>query len=269
MRFKLVAAIFVLLGRLSFPQYAPGARQISLSNSAVAGPGDAFSLFDNPAGLSLNKTREFGVFYSPSPFGLKELANGSIVFKEPLGFGTAAAGATVYGFELYKETRFIAGFSAGSSFIKGGAAVVVHRITIKNYGSSTAFILNAGILINLMKNFRWGFAVQNINGATIGSEPDQLPVVLESGIGYDFNFPVTFNLALKKELFNKLTVLSGIEYRPVKYIAMRTGFGTGTSKVSAGIGIIFSPVEVDYAVFTHPDLGITHQIGMLVTFGTK
>lgn len=269
MRFILIATIIVLLGRTCFPQYAPGARQISLSNSDVAGSDDAFSLFNNPAGLSLNNGREFGVFYSPSPFGLKELANGSIAFKEPMNFGSAALGAEIYGFALYKETRIIAGFSSGSKTVKVGAAFIAHRVSIKNYGSSTAFILNAGMLISISKRLTWGFAVHNINGATLGDERNQLPVSLESGICYRFDFPLNFNIALKKELLNRITILCGIEYKPVKFVSLRTGFGTVPSKISAGIGILYKLFEFDYAVYTHRDLGLTHQVGMLIKFTSK
>ena len=51
----------------TFPQYNPGARQISLANSDVALANDVFTLFSNPAGLSQINWREVGIYYSPAP----------------------------------------------------------------------------------------------------------------------------------------------------------------------------------------------------------
>ena len=83
-----------------FPQINPGARQIALSHSDVALSNDAFSIFNNPAGLA----------HSPSPFGMKELANGFGAYTEPTTFGTLSAGFMIYGFELYKETKMALGY---------------------------------------------------------------------------------------------------------------------------------------------------------------
>ena len=83
----------------------PGAKQIAMSNSDVALSDDVFSFFNNPAGLAQLDWRELGLYYSPAPFGLNELANGYIAYTEPLGFGSAGIGAMTYGFDLYRESK--------------------------------------------------------------------------------------------------------------------------------------------------------------------
>src|SRR3972149_4284474 len=92
-------------------QYNPGAKQISMSNSDVALSNDVFSIFNNPAGLSQMNWRELGVYYSPSPFGISELANGFIAYHEPFDFGSLGVGAMTYGYDLYRENKIVAGFS--------------------------------------------------------------------------------------------------------------------------------------------------------------
>jgi hypothetical protein len=95
----------------SFPQYNPGAKQISLANSDVAMANDVFTVFNNPAGLSQINWREVGIYYSPAPFGLSELANGYVAYLEPFSFGSVAVGGMTYGYELYKESKVILGYS--------------------------------------------------------------------------------------------------------------------------------------------------------------
>jgi hypothetical protein len=110
MRVLLHLLILVSLISVSLGQMNPGAKQIAMANSDVALSDDVFSLFNNPAGLAQIGWRELGLYYSPSPFGLKELANGYIAYSEPLGFGSAGIGAMSYGFDLYRESRLLLSF---------------------------------------------------------------------------------------------------------------------------------------------------------------
>ena len=110
----------------AYSQYNPGAKQISLSNSDVALSNDVFSLFNNPAGLSQMNWREVGIYYSPAPFGLSELANGYAAYHEPTSIGSFALGGMSYGFDLYRESKFILGYSYNfqNKFFAGVAAGV-------------------------------------------------------------------------------------------------------------------------------------------------
>src|SRR5664279_2159419 len=101
MRVLLHFLIIVSIIPVSLGQMNPGAKQIAMANSDVALSDDVFSLFNNPAGLAQLNWRELGLYYSPAPFGLKELANGYIAYTEPLGFGSVGIGAMTYGCLLY------------------------------------------------------------------------------------------------------------------------------------------------------------------------
>ena len=83
----LLSVIIFCFSIATIAQYNPGARQISLANSDVALANDVFTLFNNPAGLSQINWREVGIYYSPAPFGLTELANGYVAYIEPFNFG--------------------------------------------------------------------------------------------------------------------------------------------------------------------------------------
>ncbi len=270
MWFLLIILVFVSFGTKLNAQYNPGAKQISMSNSDVAQSNDVFSLFNNPAGLSQMNWRELGIYYSPSPFGFSELANGFIAFHEPFDFGSIGIGAMTYGFELYRENKITAAFSYNylDKFF-AGAAVNLHTVSIKNYGNDNAFYLNLGGLFYFEQSFRLGFSVQNVNRASFTNEKDHLPLVFNLGLSYDALEELTFNLGIEKDIRYNYSLRGGIEYNLLEYISLRSGFSNEPSRYSAGIGINYSYFSLDYAFFTHPDLGLTHQAGLIISFGSE
>jgi hypothetical protein len=58
----------------------------------------------------------------------------------------------------------------------------------------------------------------------------------------------------------------GLEYNLFRYVYIRSGFSTQPDRFSAGVGINYSYFQFDYAVFTHMDLGLTHQAGFIIHF---
>ena len=251
-----------------FAQFSPGAKQISLSHSDVATANDVFALFSNPSGLSQLNWREVGIYYSPAPFGLSELANGYVAYIEPFSFGSVALGGMTYGFELYRESKISLGYSYNydNKFFAGGV-INYHSYSIQKYGSKGVFYFNLGGLAYITNDIRWGFAIENINRATLASEDDQIPMVFSTGFSYDVINTFTLNLALEKDIRYRPSVKLGIDYDIIQYISLRAGIANEPSTFSAGVGINYSIFNLDYALIKHPDLGLTHQAGIILSFG--
>jgi hypothetical protein len=212
--------------------------------------------------------REVGIYYSPAPFGLSELANGYAAYHEPTSIGSFAVGGMSYGFDLYHESKFIIGYSFNylNKFF-AGVAVNYQTVSIKNYGNDGAIFFNLGGLAYITNNFRIGFAIHNINRATFGNEDDQIPMIFNTGLSYDVIDDLTVNFAVEKDIKYKASLQFGINYDIIEYISIRTGFTNEPSKYSAGIGINYTMFSLDYAMFTHNDLGLTHQAGIIISFG--
>jgi len=260
----------ILLFTNTFAQIEPGARQISLSHSDVALSNDVFSVFNNPSGLSQINWREVGIYYSPAPFGLTELANGYVAYLEPFDFGSVAIGGMTYGFDLYRESRIVLGYSYNyDDKFFAGLAINVHTFSIQNYGNTSAVYFNFGGLAYITNQVRWGFSISNLNRASIGNEDDQIPMVFSTGFSYDLLKTLSLNLGINKDIRYKPSVRFGIEYDIIKYLSLRAGFQNEPSQYSAGIGINYSIVNLDYALFTHQDLGLTHQAGIIISFGRE
>jgi hypothetical protein len=259
--------IFLLYISVSSGQMNPGAKQIAMSNSDVALSDDVFSIYNNPAGLAQLDWRELGLFYSPAPFGLKELANGYIAYTEPIGFGSSGIGAMTYGFDLYRETKILLTFS--TSYLKKffvGVSLTYHLVSIKGYGNKGVFYFNTGCLGYLTNDLRLGFYVQNINQASFISEDDEIPVTLNAGLSYNIINNFSLNVALEKDIRYNASIKSGINYDLVENLSLRIGFANEPAKFSAGVGIHYSIFNLDYAIFTHPDLGLTQQAGIIISF---
>jgi hypothetical protein len=266
---KLIYTIIIIcsLTFSAYSQYNPGAKQISLANSDVALSNDVFCLFNNPAGLSQMNWREVGVYYSPAPFGLTDLANGYAAYNEPTSLGSFAVGGMSYGFDLYRESKFSLGYSYNylNKFF-AGIAINYQTVSIKNYGNDGALFFNLGVLAYVSDVFRLGFSLQNINRATFGKEDDQIPMIINTGLSYNVADELTVNFAIEKDIKYKASFQFGIDYDIIQYLSLRMGFSNEPSKYSAGIGINYSIFSLDYAMFTHTDLGLTHQAGVIISF---
>lgn len=267
MRLVLLLFFVVLCSFSSFCQFTPGAKEIAISNSGTALSNDVFAIFSNPAGLAQIKWREVGVFYSPSPFGLKELANGYVAYNEPFSFGSISLGGMTYGFSLYRESKLLLSFSYNfNNKFFGGVTLNYHTFFIKSYGSSSAFYLSLGGLTYLTNNLRWGFFITNINKATVSNFDNQIPMIFNTGFSYNVINNLSLNFSFEKDITYNPSLSFGIDYNIIDNLSLRTGFSNNPSHFSAGIGLNFPYFELNYAIVSHPDLGLTHQAGIIITF---
>ena len=270
MRKVFTLCLLLILNSIAYTQYSPGARQISMANSDVALANDVFSIFNNPAGLSQLNWREVGIYYSPAPFGLTELSNGYVAYNEPFDFGSISIGGMTYGFELYRESKIALGYSYNyENILFAGATVNYHSFSIQNYGSTSAIYFNIGGLVYILDELRWGFAVSNLNRASIADIDDQIPMILATGFSYDILQNFSLNFSLEKDISFDPSVQFGIEYDIIEYISLRAGTSNDPSRFTAGLGINYSIFSLDYAFFTHQDLGLTHQAGLKLSFGRE
>ena len=111
------------------------------------------------------------------------------------------------------------------------------------------------------------FSIDNPTRATFGEDDNQIPMLINSGISYDVLEELTFNLAVQKDIDLPTSVRFGLDYMLIKYLNIRFGVDSEPARYTAGIGINYNIFSLDYAFFTHQDLGLTHQFGMVVQFG--
>lgn len=261
--------IFILLLSLlsqGFAQVNPGARQIALAHSDLSYSRDPFSLFNNPSGLALGNNRSVSIFYSPAPFDVKELATAYAAYAEPTSFGNFSAGFSIYGFELYKETKFALGY--GFKLQKNfsvGAALIYQNTSIKNYGNKRTILLNLGGIVAFNNYSGFGFAIENVIRSSVSDESNQLPTVFWGGFHLVYHDDFIFSSAIRKEIGYNPSVRLGVEYIPLEFIFIRIGAQSEPNSFCGGFGVLYQFLQFDYAISNHPDLGLTHQFGLQIS----
>lgn len=266
MKKRFIILLFVLLTFTeSFCQIIPGTRQVALSHSDLAFSEEPFSLFNNPAGVTNVKGRLIGLFYSPAPFGESALSTGSGSYVEPTSFGTFSGGFSIYGFDLYKETKIGLSYSRKivDKFSLGITSFYQH-ISIKNYGSKGYLSFNLGGIAEITKPFRLGFLLENLTRTKVADEENSIPVVFSGGIGYKAIEDLSVYMAVRKELNYNASVRMGVEYLLTKFLQLRIGASNEPNIYSGGFSIIYDIFQIEYAISSHPDLDLSHQFGVVI-----
>lgn len=273
LRLIYIIILLFLSFRISYSQFELidiGAKPISLGGAFTSLANNSNAVYYNPAGISQMPFREISIFYSPAPFGLKELANGSINYVEPTKFGAFGLSAKTYGFELYKEIT--ATLSYANNYRKKiyyGANINYYNLKIQNYGSASTVGVDIGVLAYFTDFLRWGFSAYNLNRPSIGTQKDKLPQVYRTGLSVQLPFrnDVNFMLEAEKDTRYTASVKAGLEYTLYNMVNLRAGIGTEPSRFSGGIGFNYSLFEIDYGFYNHQDLGLTHQGTITINFG--
>ncbi len=264
--------VFLLVSfRISFSQFELldiGAKPISLGGAFTSLANNSNAVYYNPAGISQLPFREISIFYSPAPFGLKELANGSVNYVEPTKYGAFGLSAKTYGFELYKEiTATVTYANNYRNKIFYGANVNYYNLKIQNYGSASTIGIDIGVLAYITDFLRWGFSAFNLNRPSIGTQKDKLPQVYRTGVSVQPRNDLNFVLDIEKDTRYTTSVKAGVEYSLYNMIDLRAGIGTEPTRFSGGVGIYYSLFEIGYGFYNHQDLGLTHQGTITINFG--
>jgi len=265
--------ILILAVKVSIAQFENtdiGARAVALCGAFTSMSDNSLAIFYNPSGLGQNKFRELSVFYSPAPYGLKELSTAALTYCEPFRFGTFGAGIKTYGYELYREFNFI--LSYGNVYKKRifyGLNLNYYNLNIKDYNSASSFGLDIGAMIYITDFMRWGVFAKNVSGSTIGLSKEKIAQVYRTGFSVQPRGDLFFILEAEKDVMNPVSVRGAMEYSILDFLDLRAGVSTNPSTFSGGIGFCYEIFQLDYALYNSFDLGLTHQGSLTINFGGK
>lgn len=257
--------------RAGFERLDMSGRAVALGGAFTGLANSAYAVFYNPAGLSRLVMREASFFYS-RPFGFSELSYFSVVYADPLllpqGAGTIGVAARRYGFDLYNETTFSLAYSnALERKFFYGATLTYNSLAIQGYGSAAAVGIDVGAMMLVTPELSLGFAATNLNRPTVGEAQELLTQTYTLGASYRVLPNLRLLIDAEKDVRYPLSVKSGAEFEPVPYLSVRAGFSTEPSRITGGVGIHYAGVDLDYAIYTHQDLGLTHQLSVSLAFG--
>ena len=260
---KRIIKILFLLNAVAFAQFPPGSRQAALGYTFTSIADDHWSVYYNPAGLSKIKNLSAGIYYSPAPFGLSELANGSVVIAKKFNFGGIGFSASTFGFELFRESKISLAYANNFfSDFSLGLKLTYNSLSIKNYGNDYSVGFDIGVLSKLSDNLQLGFSAKNINRPTYGVNKEKLSQQFSGGISYKPFQNILIAAELEKEVRYPFNFKFGLEYLPVRFFAIRTGYNTEPSNYFAGIGVFYSNFNFNYSFISNNYLGFTHSFGI-------
>ncbi len=226
---------------------------------------DDANLWLNPAALSKVSSFQSSLFYSPSPFQLHQLSNYGLITVHPFEFMNVGIGLTSFGFSLYRET--MVSVSGGAMFTESfSAGISLHycHLFIEKYGSSSNGTVDLGAICSVTDGLNLGFSLNNLTGAAFGGD-DDIPQLFLTGLSYQIIENAVVHIDIVKDVRYTTTYRAGFELSPHDIVIIRGGTHGEPSRLFGGLGITIAPFQINYAVATHSELGLTHSIG--ITFG--
>ncbi len=222
------------------------------------------NLWLNPASIGRQSALQTSLFYSPSPFQLKQLSNyGAIVAGAFEGF-RLAGGVQSAGFDLYKETSgtLCVSFDVTGSF-SAGVSLQLYHLSIERYGTALRPAFDAGFIVQLNDLVTFGSVLRNISRTGFGND-DDIPQELCSGITIQAESWGRLSVDITKDIRYPLGYSAGIEVKPYEPVSLHIGINGSNSILTAGIKIELSEISIQYGVVSHQMLGLSHSFG--VTF---
>ena len=250
-----------------FEKNGRGARPLALANAFVAVSNDPWVTWHNPAGLASLESFKSSACFAPEPFGMKELRTISAALAFPTPFFNLGVVVDDLGSSLYREST--AAIGAGGAIGGGagvGVAVNIGAVSIERYGSAWTLTLDLGARLEVLESVSLGYTWKNISGATVGGSGDGLPEIQILGVCYTPHALSQLTVDLEKDIRFPFVVRAGIELHILDQLAFRFGCSTNPDTFAVGLGATMSGWECAYAFNTHPQLGMTHAIGVSFEF---
>jgi len=246
--------------------YPAGARARSLSNAFVS-VSDTWNTFHNQAGLAGLESFSAGVFYE-SRFMVDELSltAGSLVI--PVKAGTFGFSFSQFGKGTYKTHKVGLAF-AKSLTKKLSAAVQLDYLSERypeNESAAGFATFEAGVIYAATRELFLGAHIFNPvqNGFETPEGMQKMPASLRFGGHYQFPKMVLLIFEAEKNTENPFLFKSGLEFSPVKNLALRFGVSGKPVSYTAGIGYQTGKITTDIGFSYHGNLGLTPSVSIQI-----
>lgn len=260
--FKLIFLLLPVIQNLSSAQILPGSAYIACGKSILAS-NSIWTFYTNPAGFIDNSKITAAFYYSPSPFGMKELRNEYAAFSYNFDFGRISLGFSNYGFELFRQNYFHLNYSSFISKLHLGGALTLRRISIERYGHSYRLNANVGFTYQL-NNMNVSLSVLNLL-RNKNNNLDYDPIILQLGANYNLPFKSKIYFSIYKEEVFPVSFRAGIQYTLLNLLNIRTGFNSYPEEYSGGLGIKYKMFKLNFAASFHNVLGVTSQFDLTIS----
>jgi hypothetical protein len=264
--------LFLLFTHNSNAQIWSPSGASSVSSGGIASTStDIWSTHNNQAGMTFLSGSCAGI-YSEYRFLLKSTAYQSIAGVVKSGKGCFGLHLNYQGDRHFNTSMITLAYARklGYHFSAGVGLDLVRILIAEGYGKQLIPTFEAGLMVEISDKLLVGSHVFNPVQSKLADYSDErLPSVMSLG----FNFLYSENLLLRFECRKvaglPFTILTGLEYKAIKRITLRTGIATLPFRYSFGLGLDIGYLTIDIAAISHPVLGYSPGISATCPFGGK
>jgi len=262
----ILCALFLSI-KFNYAQQNFGPKLTSMGYNGAAVT-DVWSIEANMAGITELKQPTIALNYVNYFFD-NEISTQGLAFILPLNKNYVGLSIQRYGITEYNEIK--AGFAVAKKFgtnlslaIKGN----YHQIKINNYGATTGFSADAGLMYSINKQLTVGLYFHNPaeQKYTNNTVKNNMPSNISIGASYHASSKILIATSINKQLDNKFDVGFGIDYKLLEIMSLRGGLTIKPFKQYGGIGFNHKKFNVDFAIENDLNLGYSPQIALDYAF---
>lgn len=252
----------------SFEEIEMGIPAMAMGGTGVVLPGLSGILW-NPA--SITSMNSAGVIISGKmPYTNFDFATAGVDGGAPITQNWVLAGsARMFGGELYSE-QIVAATVAGnlSRDFSFGLQPVLSRVSISDgvssYGSSMAFSVNMGFRVVMYDRWAFAAALKNPFESRIGNSEEYMHRQMDAGIAYEPSDGLFTAFALSRDFRGTRVKVGGA--LPLGPLTVYAGAMSGPAVFTGGFSADVKRITASYSVQTHPELDLSHAIGVTYAF---
>lgn len=266
----LLFSIFYLSfsSKASNDPFTGGARSLALGSSFLT-LSDPYSILNNQAAMAFQKVISFSL-YSEQRYLQSELGYYAGGFTLPTKSGVFGLAINYTGFDLYNEKKIGLAYALMfSPKVLGSIQLDYLSTSISEYGTSSAFTAELGLLLKISDQLSAGAHVFNPYPIKSGFGDEKIPTVFQLGLSYEAGKKILLITEAEKDIDNPARFKAGVEYKIVDALHLRGGIATHPSQYSLGVGINVQQLKIDFAASYHQVLGLTPAVSLNYIFGKK
>ncbi|AWV97886.1 hypothetical protein [Arcticibacterium luteifluviistationis] len=243
-----------------------GGKSWGMGNAMVALP-HSQTFFYNPAGLGFVENSFVNSSFD-SRFdivGLSTMSLSAVVAKK---WATVAIGAERFGDQLYNENKAGIAIAKSTERVSLGVKVSYLGNYAEGFSSRNTLVTEFGVMAYISPKITIGMHAYNLTGASL-YDFEKIPTTIRLGGAFQPTSKITIAAETEFIPSGKPFFKAGLEYMLFENFHLRTGMNSGIRTNHFGVGYAYKKWVFDYAVNTHPTLGLSHHFSLQLNLPKK
>ncbi|GAB4341415.1 MAG: hypothetical protein OHK0038_21100 [Flammeovirgaceae bacterium] len=258
----LIASLLVFYSKAQVYRGVVGAEAIGMGGAVVAIESQ-YATFNNIANIAQLKEISVTANYE-NKFGVSIFNTLTASLNVPLkNAGALGVAMQRFGNDSYSEQSLSFGYAYHLAGVNLGLKANYLQYSAESMGTKSVIGIDFGVRTQLAKTLFLAAHFFNVNQAKLQSfQNERVPSVLKLGFSYQPTDKLMVNIEGEKDLEFSPVYRIGLAYKIVKQLTGRIGVSTEPQTAYFGIGFQAKRIQLDYAINTHPNLNLTHNIGI-------